>query len=561
LDNDVTGDLKYYSNNQNVTFTYNNETLTINAATGSGGQTAEITAYYENKDTDWVYKGIVNISTPSTGGPGAGPTPTTAPVITLPTDPEKANQEVQKNLSDLVQQAAGDPARATEQVASLVQAIAQAKVELAAGTKEQFVNTVTTVLQDAGQLPEKAVQEIEKGNYTVNEQAALAQVEQLVKVAQNLQQAVENLNKATGAGIQAPPPPVLTVRAKELSNEGKAQVTIPAAVTAKLAEAIPESALRVNTQAGALVLPATEVARAVSGKGTLQVGFKETAVSSVNLPGGRLVSKAVDVTVTASSDAGTRTVASFTRPVQLFIPYNKEQVLNPDALGVYKLLEGGQVKFVGGKVLPDGTVGAQLKSLSAYTILEYSKTFADLAGHWAKKDVEKMASRHVARGISETQFAPDADVTRAQFAALLIRTLMIDEAAPTGAVFSDVPRDAWYAGAVETAYAHQLVSGMGGGLFVPDEKITREQMAAMITRALKAAGKPVILTQAQITEVLKAYADRAGVSPWATRAMAEAISTGIVKGRTATTLVPKGTATRAEAVVMLERLIDAAGIY
>ncbi|MEW5897942.1 MAG: S-layer homology domain-containing protein [Bacillota bacterium] len=558
MENDVTGELEYNSNNPNVTVKENNGTITISAASGSGGQTAEITAYYENKDADWVYKGIVNISTPSTGGPGAGPTPT---VITLPTDPEKANQEVQKNLSDLVQQAASDPAKAAEQVASLVQAIVQAKVELAAGTKEQFVNTVTTVLQATGQLPEKAVQETGKGNYAVNEQAALAQVEQLVKVAQNLQQAVENLNKATGAGIQAPPPPVLTVRAKELGAEGKAQVTIPAAATAKLAEAIPEAAVRVSTPAGALVLPAAETTKATGGKGTLGVGFKETAVSGVSLPGGRLVSKVVDVTVTASSDAVTRTIASFTRPIQLFVPYNKGQVLNPDALGVYKLLEGGRVKFVGGKVLPDGTVGAQLKSLSAYTVLEYSKTFADLAGHWAKKDVEIMASRHVARGISETQFAPDADVTRAQFAALLIRTLGIDEAAPTGTVFSDVPKGAWYAGAVETAYAHQLVSGMGGGLFAPDEKITREQMAVMITRALKAAGKPATLTQAQITEVLKAYADRAEVSPWATQAMAEAVSTGIVKGRTATTLVPQGTATRAEAVVMLKRLIDAAGIY
>jgi hypothetical protein len=186
--------------------------------------------------------------------------------------------------------------------------------------------------------------------------------------------------------------------------------------------------------------------------------------------------------------------------------------------------------------------------------------FTDLDGHWARESIEFMAARAVVSGVGGGKFAPDLEVSRAEFARMIVGILGLEVIEPTGAVFDDVPKAAWYAGAVETAYAQGLVSGIGERKFAPQEKITREQMAALIARALKSAGKDVDLTDEQAGALLENYADQSLISGWARQALAEAVHAGILKGRTAATLDPRGLATRAEAVVMLKNLLDAAGI-
>lgn len=187
---------------------------------------------------------------------------------------------------------------------------------------------------------------------------------------------------------------------------------------------------------------------------------------------------------------------------------------------------------------------------SVYAIAEASKTFADLKGHWAKDDIELLASKLVVKGMTDTGFAPDNRITRAEFAAILVRSLGLSESIESK--FADVSSKDWYAGAVGAASKAGLVDGYEDGTFKPEASITREQMAVMVARAMTAAGKQA----AADVKGLASFTDANAISGWAKDAVAQAVKAGIINGMTEHTFVPDHNASRAEAAVMMKRLLQ-----
>lgn len=254
-------------------------------------------------------------------------------------------------------------------------------------------------------------------------------------------------------------------------------------------------------------------------------------------------------------------ISSLEKPVTLTLPYDPAKLAGvpEDYLGIYRLTDGAW-EYVGGKVdRAARKVSVERTSLSTYAVMAYDKNFTDMVGHWAVNDVKLMAARHIAAGVTATTFAPDAGVTRAQFAAFLLRALNVPEQKAAGTRFSDVAAGAWYAGAVETAAAQGLVSGYPDGTFRPDVQITREEVSAMVARALAKSGESTALTEAEVQALLARFKDAGEIGPWAKAALAVAIKEGIVKGRLADQCAPKATATRAEAVVMVKRFLTSTG--
>ncbi|MFZ5591382.1 MAG: S-layer homology domain-containing protein, partial [Bacillota bacterium] len=98
-----------------------------------------------------------------------------------------------------------------------------------------------------------------------------------------------------------------------------------------------------------------------------------------------------------------------------------------------------------------------------------------------------------------------------------------------------------------------LVKGVGGNRFAPNEYITREQMAVMLSRAMQYAGIAPVLQSADASSKLAIFKDKQAISAWATDGAAAMVSEGIIKGRTADGFAPQGLTTRAEAAVMLYR--------
>ncbi|KUK52439.1 MAG: Ig domain protein group 2 domain protein [Desulfotomaculum sp. 46_296] len=187
-------------------------------------------------------------------------------------------------------------------------------------------------------------------------------------------------------------------------------------------------------------------------------------------------------------------------------------------------------------------------------------TFGDIQGHWAQKDIEKLANLGVIKGRTTTSFEPEEKVTRAEFTALLIRALDIEETKPVIGHFADVLPEDWYYGSVETATTAGLVNGVGEGKFAPRKTITREQMIVMIIRTLDYAARQVVLATGEDEQLLTDFSDKGKVQSWSFNSLAKAVKIGLVSGVTPTTLEPAANTTRAQASVMIKRMMKYLGL-
>ncbi|WP_391563910.1 pectinesterase family protein [Paenibacillus cremeus] len=181
------------------------------------------------------------------------------------------------------------------------------------------------------------------------------------------------------------------------------------------------------------------------------------------------------------------------------------------------------------------------------------QSLVDLSGHWAKEDVEWMVGQKVVSGTSDTTFSPQNQITRAQFATLLVRVLGLTP--NTEMKYSDVTSGDWYAGAVGAAVKAGLIEGFTNGSFLPNAPITREQMATAIGRALKQQSKP----SAVDVKTLSAFTDSSQISSTAKEAVALVVKAGIMNGLTDTTFGPTKEATRAQAAVIMKRYLQLDG--
>jgi len=345
----------------------------------------------------------------------------------------------------------------------------------------------------------------------------------------------------------------------------EATVEVPADTLAAVFEAEKPAVVKVADVALELPVDSLDLSAFADQDVDLKVNIskaEEGSTPAADTAVYKIAGQVYHINIRAEQDGVDKGSVSLSKPVTLTLPYDKSSDVNADQLMIYRLNETTNTwEAVGGTVDPvTGTVSVTRSSLSIYTVMAYTKVFADMTGHWAAGDVQLMAARGIVKGMSETAFAPDSNVTRAQFAALMLRTMDIDETGATGTIFSDVAAGAWYAGAVEAAASNALINGYPDGSFKPDASITREEMAAIISRALGQSGITSVLSDAEVNAKLAAFNDADQIAEWAKASMAQAIEEGIINGRTADESAPKANATRAESAVMLKRFLQATGI-
>ena len=113
---------------------------------------------------------------------------------------------------------------------------------------------------------------------------------------------------------------------------------------------------------------------------------------------------------------------------------------------MYYLSGNGELEYIG-DVNKDGRVAAGIRHFSAYGLLDYEKTFADVpSSFWAAEVIGDLVAKRTIEGVSADRFAPAQQVTRAEFAAMLVRLLDLKAEGP--APFADVASSKWYAKAV-----------------------------------------------------------------------------------------------------------------
>ncbi|MFS0726639.1 S-layer homology domain-containing protein [Paenibacillus sp. 1P07SE] len=193
-------------------------------------------------------------------------------------------------------------------------------------------------------------------------------------------------------------------------------------------------------------------------------------------------------------------------------------------------------------------------SNSVYAVIDDSRSFADVSGHWAAEEIETLAAKLLLRGRSADVFAPGESVTRAEFAALLVRGFGLQPLAGE-ARFSDTAPGAWYTASVAAAVEAGYVNGYPDGTFRPQAPITREQMALMLERAITVYGAADVLPG---EGSLAAFADRGEVSAWAESAVSRMIAGGLIQGVSEQRIAPQALTTRAQAAVLLARVLRAA---
>jgi hypothetical protein len=343
-------------------------------------------------------------------------------------------------------------------------------------------------------------------------------------------------------------------------SKDKPQVVLPV----KAAEAVGDSKLRLDSESLTVDIPSKVLAKlqqllpADQLEGA-QIVFDFKTVSGAAATD--LLSKASAQSFTAVTAAGeiydfslsvvgkdgkVTTLSQFEEPITISLKVNEKA--NQALVGVYYISDSGKLEFVSGKTV-GGEIQVEISHFSKYAVLEYNKTFTDVAaGFWASDIIKALSAKHVIQGVSETSFAPQADVTRAEFAAMLTRALGLK--ASGSASFTDVSSGAWYAEAVAAASQVGIVQGTSSTTFSPNAKITREEMSALLVRAyeLKTGKK---LAAAKASE----FTDRGEASAWALTYIDAAYEAGFVQGRDDNQFAPKAKLTRAESAKAIYTLL------
>ncbi|MCR2804847.1 S-layer homology domain-containing protein [Paenibacillus soyae] len=193
---------------------------------------------------------------------------------------------------------------------------------------------------------------------------------------------------------------------------------------------------------------------------------------------------------------------------------------------------------------------------SIYMLAAYDRRFDDMAGHWAQDEVALAANKGLVLGKDESAFAPEDQVTRAEFATMLVRALGLSSA-EDGSGFRDVPKDAWYAKDIAAAEQAGLIFGYEDRVFKPEAFIRREEAAAMLMRALAFAGAENDIGDSLTKAQEEQFRDAHDIV-WANEELAAALSIGLMKGTADGYLLPQRNATRAEAAALLIRFLEIA---
>ncbi|WIV20581.1 Ig-like domain-containing protein [Paenibacillus polygoni] len=251
-----------------------------------------------------------------------------------------------------------------------------------------------------------------------------------------------------------------------------------------------------------------------------------------------------------------------------FDAYVERTVTLPEGIDPNKITTGivvepdGSVRHVPTKVVEkNGIYSAVINSLtnSTYSVVWHPLEFKDVANHWAKAAVNDMGSRMIVEGTGEGLYSPNQEITRAEFAAIIVRALGL-KAENSSSSFTDVSAPSWYAGSIQTAYNYKLINGFKDGTFRPIDKITREQAMVILSKAMTLTGLKENLSQENTSEILSLFADSTKVSTWAKEHTAAALHAGIINGKNMKMLAPKDDVTRAEIAVIMQRLLQKSGL-
>lgn len=227
-------------------------------------------------------------------------------------------------------------------------------------------------------------------------------------------------------------------------------------------------------------------------------------------------------------------------------------------LGLYQLSEDRIEPAALDNVLIDwekGTISGTTDLLTSFAVImrpkqveESAVHFSDIQGHWGQKNIENLAAKGALKGYADGSFKPDRTISRAEFAAILVRALGLTATAEGSHIFDDTAGH-WADKEIAAAYSLGIIQGYDRSTFAPNDAITREQIAVMLVHTLQ-------LDTDSASSQGGEFADQAELAPWAQKAFITAVEHGLIRGYPDHTMKPKFFATRAEAITLIWRVIE-----
>jgi hypothetical protein len=182
-------------------------------------------------------------------------------------------------------------------------------------------------------------------------------------------------------------------------------------------------------------------------------------------------------------------------------------------------------------------------------------TFSDVTtDYWAAPFIQALASSNIIAGFPDGTYRPNDPVTRAQFAAILLKAFPNAQRVNTPINFSDVPSNYWGSQAIQNAYATGFLAGFPGGTFRPNDNIPRAQALVSLSNGLKYAS-----TQ-PADSLLQAYSDASNIPGYARNSIAAATERRIVVNYPDVRFLnPNQTATRADVAAFVYQALVSTG--
>ncbi|TYP73301.1 S-layer homology domain-containing protein [Paenibacillus methanolicus] len=348
---------------------------------------------------------------------------------------------------------------------------------------------------------------------------------------------LDKVNALTGSDLTAELKVEAAAEAKSVS------IDLSKAAIGKLADSKAKT-VEVTTPFGIIALDKA-VLEALEKTAGDKIRFElaVTGTTALSSEATSLVGKRPVVNVTIQS--GSTNVPSFdSNEVEIRIPYQPAQGEDMNAIVVSYIDASGKPQILTNSSYNEsaGQVIFTTDHLSTYAVSYNNMSFSDTTNHWASSYITYLSARGIASGSGNGSFAPNAEITRAEFAKMLAGIANADVSGYTSSTFSDVKSGDWHLPYVAWAAEQNIVKGNEKQQFQPNARISREEMAVMLKRFADATGVALPTTSGAAS-----FADQARISAWAVEAVSALSQAGLVAGKGNGAFDPQGGATRAEA--------------
>ncbi len=243
---------------------------------------------------------------------------------------------------------------------------------------------------------------------------------------------------------------------------------------------------------------------------------------------------------------------------EIFIPIIEGQKITT---GI-RLNEDGTIMHIPTEVvIMEGMYFAKLNALvgGVFGLIWNPVEMDDVENYWGKEYINNMYSRLVIKGVSKDIYEPERNMTRGEFAAIMVRGLgLILEYGES--IYKDVLEDTWYNKYVNTATTYELIEGYGDGNYGPKDYITREQAMVIINNTMEMVGLSVAYSEKELDNILSNYIDSEMLSSYAKDSVAICIKAGIVIGDSNNKLTPREYISRGEVATIITRLLRQSGM-